>query len=120
MARADSKVGGVLGAGVQARQQAVAIAEASNIDTILTFSLDDDAARGEFAEWVAEQTGLDVQLATSGEELCRESDIVALATTAVNPIVSADWWKPGAHINAIGSHAPGVRELTLPAYNAHG
>ena len=111
MARSDSKVGGVLGAGVQARQQAVAIAEASNIETILTFSLDDQASRQEFADWVAEQTGLDTQLAESGEALCREADIVALATTAANPIVSADWWKPGAHINAIGSHAPGVREL---------
>ena len=111
MARADSKIGGVLGAGVQARQQAVAIAEASDVETILTFSLDDDASRREFSDWVAEQTGLDVELASSGEELCRESDIVALATTAANPIVSADWWKPGAHINAIGSHAPGVREL---------
>ena len=111
MARPDSKVGGVLGAGVQARQQAVAIAEASNVDTILTFSLDDDTSRREFADWVAQATGLDTQLATSTEALCRESDIVALATTAANPIVNADWWKPGAHINAIGSHAPGLREL---------
>ena len=111
MARPDSKVGGVLGAGVQARQQAVAVAEASNVDTILTFSLDDDTSRREFADWVAQAAGLDVQLATSTEALCRESDIVALATTAANPIVNADWWKPGAHINAIGSHAPGLREL---------
>ena len=111
MARPDSKVGGVLGAGVQARQQAVAVAEASNVDTILTFSLDDDTSRREFADWVAQATGLDVQLATSTEALCRESDIVALATTAANPIVNANWWKPGAHINAIGSHAPGLREL---------
>ena len=111
MARKNSKVGGVLGAGVQARQQAVAIAEASNIDTILTFSLDDEESRRNFADWVAEQTGIDTQLAGSGEALCRESDIVALATTAASPIVEASWWKPGAHINAIGSHAPGVREL---------
>ena len=111
MARKNSKVGGVLGAGVQARQQAIAIAEASNIDTILTFSLDDDASRQEFADWVSDQTGLETRLAKSGEALCRESDIVALATTAANPIVDASWWKPGAHINAIGSHAPGVREL---------
>ena len=67
--------------------------------------------RQEFADWVADQTGVETQLAESGESLCRESDIVALATTAANPIVNADWWKPGAHINAIGSHAPGVREL---------
>ena len=81
--------------GFQARQQAIAIAEASDVETILTFSLDDDASRREFAGWVADQTGLDVRLASSGEELCRESDIVALATTAANPIVSADWWKGG-------------------------
>ncbi len=111
MARSNSKVGGVLGAGVQARQQAIAIAEASNIETILTFSLDDHASRQEFADWVAHQTGVETQLAESGEALCRESDIVALATTAANPIVNSDWWKPGVHINAIGSHAPGVREL---------
>ena len=111
MARRGAKVGGVLGAGVQARQQAVAIAEASDIDTILTFSLDDEASRREFSEWVAEQTGLEVRLAKSGEALCRESDIVCLATTATEPIVSVDWWKEDAHINAIGSHAPGVREL---------
>ncbi len=111
MARPDAKVGGVLGAGVQARQQAIAIAAASEVDTILTFSLDDEAQRHEFSEWVAGQTGVSTELAASGEALCRESDIVALATTAVNPIVSSDWWKTGAHINAIGSHAPGVREL---------
>lgn len=111
MARPDAKVGGVLGAGVQARQQAVAIAAASNVDTILSFSLDPEDARRAFAEWVAEQTGLDVKLATSGEDLCREADIVSLATTAASPIVEGDWWKPGAHINGIGSHAPGVREL---------
>ncbi len=111
MARSDARVGGVLGAGVQARQQAVAIAAASDVGTILNFSLDPDDARREFADWVAEQTGLPVELAKSGEELCRESDIVSLATTATNPIVEANWWKPGAHINGIGSHAPGLREL---------
>ncbi len=111
MARQDSEVGGVLGAGVQARQQAVAIAVASSIKTILSFSLDDMDAQREFAQSISDQTGLDVQLASSAEEVCRESDIVCLATTAVQPIVDASWWKPGAHINGIGSHAPGVREL---------
>lgn len=111
MARKDAKIGGVLGAGVQARQQAVAIAEASSIDTILSFSLDPMQSRREFADWVAQQTGIETRLASSGEELCRESDIVCLATTASAPIVDGSWWKPGAHINGIGSHAPGMREL---------
>ena len=110
MARPESEVAGVMGAGVQARQQAVAIAEASNVKTILTYSLEPEAERQQFAEWVSGQTGLEVILATDGEELCRSSDVVSLATTAATPIVSGDWWKPGAHINSIGSHAPGIRE----------
>lgn len=110
MARTDAEVAGVLGAGVQARQQAVGIAAASSVKTILSYSLEPIAERTQFAEWVAEQTGCDVQLADNGEALCRESDIVSLATTAAAPIVQGDWWKPGAHINSIGSHAPGIRE----------
>ena len=111
MARSDSKIGGVLGAGVQARQQAVAIAEASTIHTILSFSLDPMDARQKFGVWLAARTGLTVRLTDSAEELCREADIVSLATTATRPIVDSSWWKSGAHINGIGSHAPGVREL---------
>ena len=110
MARSDSEVAGVLGAGVQARQQAIAIAEASDVKTILSYSLEPMDERKAFADWVADQTGCEVKLAGSGEALCRESDIVSLATTAATPIVNGDWWKPGAHINSIGSHAPGIRE----------
>lgn len=111
MARPDSKIGGVLGAGVQARQQAVAVAEASGIHTILSFSLDPMDARQKFGTWIAARTGVTVRLTDSAEELCREADIVSIATTATSPIVDSSWWKPGAHINGIGSHAPGVREL---------
>jgi ornithine cyclodeaminase/alanine dehydrogenase len=111
LARADAKIGGIFGTGVQARQQVVGMAAARDLDTILAFSLDPEDARQEFASSLAAETGVEVQLAASGEELCRESDVVALATTASTPIVEAEWWKPGAHINAIGSHAPGVREL---------
>ncbi len=111
LARKTAKVGGIFGTGVQARQQVVGMTTARDLDTILAFSLDSDDSRREFADSLVAEIGVEVRLAASGEELCRESDIVALATTAAKPIVQADWWKPGAHINAIGSHAPGVREL---------
>lgn len=111
LARKDAKVGGIFGTGVQARQQVVGMAEARDLESILAFSLDPEDVRRAFADSLQEATGVEIRLASGGEELCREADVVALATTAPNPIVQADWWKPGAHINAIGSHAPGVREL---------
>ena len=111
LARKDSKVGGILGTGVQARAQVIAMCEAAQLDEVLSFSVDPDDRRQAFADELSEATGVPMRLSSSTEDVLANSDVVALATTAANPIVKADWWKEGAHINAIGSHAPGVREL---------
>lgn len=111
LARKNSKIGGILGTGVQARAQVIAMCEAASLDEVLSFSVDPEDRRKQFAEELTATTGVNVRLAASTEDVLANSDVVALATTAANPIVKADWWKEGAHINAIGSHAPGVREL---------
>ena len=111
LARKDSKVAGVLGTGVMARSQVLAIAEVTNLETILVYSRNGDRTKGAFAEEFTQITGLNVQVADSAEALVRESDVVTLITSATEPIVEDGWWKPGTHINAIGSHAVGVREL---------
>ena len=111
LARNDAKVGGVLGSGVQARTQVLGMCAARQFEKVLIFSLDPPEKQRSFAESVSKDAGVKVEVAKSGEELVRESDVVALATTAANPIVKAEWFKQGAHINGIGSHAPGVREI---------
>lgn len=111
LARKDSRIAGVLGTGVMARSQVLALAESANLDTILVYSRSDDAAKQAFAEEFASATGIEVRVADSAEGLVRESDIVTLITSSVEPMVDGSWWKPGTHINAIGSHAAGVREL---------
>ena len=111
LARKDSKVAGVLGTGVMARSQVLALAESADLDTIFVYSRSDDAAKQAFAEEFSSTTGIEVRVADSAEGLVRESDIVTLITSAVEPVVDGSWWKPGTHINAIGSHATGVREL---------
>ncbi len=111
LARKNSKIGGILGTGVQARAQVVAMCEAANLDEVLSFSVDRDDRRKAFADELSATTGVPMRLVSSTQDVLANSDVVALATTAANPIVKADWWKEGVHINAIGSHAPGVREL---------
>jgi ornithine cyclodeaminase/alanine dehydrogenase len=111
LARKDAKIGGILGTGVQARTQVIAMCEARKLSEVLSFSVDPDERRKQFAEELTQATGVKVKLTASTEEVLRNADVVALATTAAKPIVKAEWWKKGAHINAIGSHAPGVREL---------
>ena len=111
LAREDAKVAGVLGMGVQARAQCVGMATARKLDSIVCFSMDPPEAQQQFASDISEQTGVDVKLADSVQEVVVSVDILALATTAATPIVDGAWLPAGLHINAIGSHAPGVREL---------
>ena len=111
LARANSKVAGVMGAGVQARTQLQGMAAGANLERALVFSLDSPEAQRAFADDAAESLGIPVEIAGGGRELVESVDILSLATTATTPIIDGDWVKPGLHINGIGSHAVGVREL---------
>lgn len=111
LARSDAKVAGILGTGVQARAQLWGMATSANIESGICFSMDTAENQAAFAESMAAQLGIPVSVVGSTQEVIEGSDVFALATTASTPIVNGDWIKPGTHINAIGSHAPGVREL---------
>ena len=112
LARADSKTAGVLGAGVQARTQLRGMAAgAPNLERALVFSLDPPEAQRAFADESAQALGFPVEAASGARELVESVDVLALATTAATPIIDGDWVQPGLHINGIGSHAVGVREL---------
>jgi ornithine cyclodeaminase/alanine dehydrogenase len=111
MARSNARVAGVLGTGVQARFQLIGMAAARKLDGMRVFSMDPKEVQQAFAKSVSEQAGVPVELASSTQDLVQSVDILALATTASRPIIDGDWFQPGLHVNAIGSHAVGVREL---------
>jgi ornithine cyclodeaminase/alanine dehydrogenase-like protein (mu-crystallin family) len=52
-----------------------------------------------------------VELAADPASAVGGADIVVLATSAADPIVNGSWFRPGTHINSIGSHTPKMREL---------
>ncbi|MCH8223987.1 MAG: ornithine cyclodeaminase family protein [Chloroflexi bacterium] len=111
LARKDASVGAILGAGVQARAQVLAMCASANLEKVVIFAMDPPESVQAFADGLAEATGVTMEVASSTAGALSDADVVALATTAAEPIVDGAWFKPGAHINAIGSHAPGVREL---------
>jgi len=111
LARKDAKTAGVLGMGVQARTQCEGMAAARDLESILCFSMDSNEAKAAFAADMSAQLGIPVNIADSVREVVESVDVLALATTAATPIVYGDWLPAGLHINGIGSHAPGVREL---------
>ena len=111
LARKNSKVGGILGTGVMARNQIIAMNSSSEVETILVYSKNNIDQRNKFVSEFNESLSKEVIVASSTEDLVKNSDIVTLITSSVEPVVNYKWWKRGVHINAIGSHAPSVREL---------
>ena len=110
LANPDARVVGILGAGVQGESHLWAMTEVAKIERVVVYNR--TRAKAErFKEEMGKRFGVPIEVLANEEAVCRTSDILVLATTAVEPITRREWLKPGAHVNAVGSHAPGAREL---------
>ncbi|SDA31968.1 ornithine cyclodeaminase [Methylobacterium sp. UNC378MF] len=111
LARPDSKVLAVFGAGNQAEFEAAALARVLPIRTVLVVARDPAKVAG-FAERLAGQgaSGLDVR-AASAREACEAADVIVTATPARAPLFEAAWVRPGTHVAAMGADAKGKQEL---------
>ena len=101
---------GVLGAGVQAKAHIAALSQVRRIRSIKIYS-PSGTSGSRLKQEVESQLGLAIEVTGSAEEAVRGADLIVIATTAKQPILPADWLKTGAHINAVGSHRPDLREL---------
>jgi len=111
LARPDSKVAGVFGAGWQAEGHVRAICAALPLEQVKVFSRKADKLQA-FCQRLSAQTGVAVVPAASAEETVRGSDLLGTVTTAALPLFEAEWLEPGTHINAAGSNALIRQELS--------
>jgi len=110
LAREDeNQVAAIFGAGIQAEMQLWAVCEARKIFSALVYDILPDAANM-FAETMGSKLDISVEVAENPEALL-EADIICAATTSPNPVFNGSTVKAGTHINGIGSHTPGAREL---------
>lgn len=114
LARPDSKVAGVFGAGWQAEGHVRAICAALPLERVKVFSRHADKLQA-FCQRMSEQTGVAVVPAASAEQTVRGSDLLGTVTTAVQPLFEAEWLEEGMHINAAGSNALIRQELSEAA-----
>ena len=104
LGRKDSKVCGLIGAGVQARTQAMAIKIGlPHLERFIVCDLNHQRAE----EWCREMEPdllLPCLPAKSIEMLIKESDVFVTATTSNDPFVKAAWIQPGQTEIHIGHH----------------
>jgi len=110
LANLASSALGVLGAGVQAKAHIEALSRVRKIRSIKIYSPSGTSAN-RLKQEVESRLGTAIEVANSAKEAVLGVDLIVTATTAKQPILAADWLKPGAHINAVGSHRPDLREL---------
>lgn len=109
LARKDSKVLGLVGAGAQAETQFLAIREVLPIQEVKIWSLDSKKTEL-FIEHMSSTTNIKFEVVSNAKDAC-DADIICTTTPSRDPVVRSEWIAPGTHINAIGADAPGKEEL---------
>jgi ornithine cyclodeaminase/alanine dehydrogenase len=110
LARPDSKVVGLFGAGIQARTQLMAVCAVRPVTEALVYDQVPDAA-DRFCNEMGPKLGIAARPVTSPRDAVEGCDIIVAATTSKTPVFDGDWLNPGMHINGVGSHSLDAREL---------
>jgi len=110
LAKKDSSVIGMVGAGAQARTQLMATAKVlPKIEEVKVYDKYREAGL-KYAEEMGAELGINVRYVATIQEVT-EADILVTTTPSTAPIVSSQLVRPGTHINAIGADAEGKQEL---------
>lgn len=110
LARNPIRTAGILGAGSQARYQLEALLQVRDPDQVLVWNRNPSRAT-EFAMEMGSRLGRSVAVAPTARRLVEASDLVVTATPATEPILLADWVRPGTHVTAMGSDLPAKHEV---------
>ncbi|MCR4398597.1 MAG: ornithine cyclodeaminase family protein [Firmicutes bacterium] len=117
MSRQDSSVIAVFGAGGQAKMQILGLLEVRDVSEVRIFDVATDRAAALASEITrlaparGAGRGPKCAAAPGPREAVDGADIVVTATTSTAPVFKAEWLKPGAHINGIGSFRPDMQEV---------
>ena len=113
LARADATKVLIIGTGIQARFQAICLAQLMP-ERILSFSVwgRNFAAAQNLAHELSSQK-LTVKAVVGLEDAVSSADIIITTTPAVSPLFAHGLVRSGTHVTAIGADSPGKQELPV-------
>jgi ornithine cyclodeaminase/alanine dehydrogenase-like protein (mu-crystallin family) len=110
LARKDSKVLAIIGAGVQGESHLETLPRVRDFDEIRIASRD-----GRKAAALASRHAR-ARAVGSFEDAVRGADVVACCTDAREPVIRRDWLKPGVHVSSVGgTFGPEIDPATIAA-----
>ncbi|MCA4135231.1 ornithine cyclodeaminase family protein [Arthrobacter sp. M4] len=110
LARPGSTTLGLVGAGALAVAHVEAIHSVLPIEEVVVWSRSAETVAS-FVNDVAHH-GLKVRRAGTVQEVVESADVLCTLTPATEPVVKGEWFRPGLHVNAVGSRPrPDHREI---------
>jgi len=111
LARPESRRVAVFGAGVQSRQQILAMCSVRPIERVRVFAPTRSKVEALVAAMRLELPDIQWETAENPGKAVEEADIICCASTSRRPVFSDADIAPGVHVNAIGSFQPTVVEV---------
>ncbi len=109
LARRDSRVLGLIGAGFQGPFQLDAVRRSMRVERVLVNDLVIEKAQN--LAGIARGFGIEARACETAEEVVRGCDVLVTATPSDHPIVKDEWVHQGMHLNCVGSYAAGKQEI---------
>ena len=109
LAREDSRVLGVIGAGVQGRFHVDAIRAVRPIEEIVVYNRTIERGKA-FVDSLYTRS-IAARLADTATKCAAEADVLAVCTSSSTPLFDGDMIRPGTHVNAVGVFTPDSQEL---------
>jgi ornithine cyclodeaminase len=100
----------VFGTGVQAEAHLRALPLVRNFREVLLWGRSPDKTR-EFAQQMSEAIGLPIRAVADAREAAATAHVICTVTSSREPVLFAEWVKPGTHINLVGSSMLGPVEV---------
>lgn len=101
LARPGSTTLGLVGAGALAVAHVEAMLAVLPIENVVVWSRSVDTVTA-FCREIAHH-GLNITRAGSVQDVVEAADVLCTLTPAVDPLVRGEWFRPGLHVNAVGS-----------------
>jgi len=110
LARKDAAVLAIFGTGVQAEAHLHALPLVRPFREILLWGRSADKTQL-FAEQMSEKIGQPVTAVLNGREAAAAAAVICTVSSSREPVLLADWVRPGTHINLVGSSMLGPVEV---------
>jgi ornithine cyclodeaminase len=100
---------GVVGTGVQAREQLIALKQLEPNIAISAWGRNTEA----LSRYVQDMQSMGIVVAPYKElsTLCRQSNVLVTTTASQSALIRSEWVQAGTHITALGADAPDKQEL---------